>query len=67
MASSREQELAKDIVVAWLHYAASANITASNLNDAPVAAETIASMYKVIVQAIEETNPPVPDEPPHSI
>jgi hypothetical protein len=58
MASSREQELAKDIVVAWLNYMASVKVSSSPLNDATSAATTVASMYQVIAKAIEGTSPP---------
>jgi hypothetical protein len=58
MASSREQELAKDIVVAWLNYMASMKLSSSPLNEATSAATTLATMYQAIAKAIEETSPP---------
>jgi hypothetical protein len=64
MASSREQELAKDMVVAWLNYIAAAKISAPDLTTAPKAAETIAGMYQVMVRAVEETTTPPPNVPP---
>jgi hypothetical protein len=64
MASSREQELAKDIVVAWLNYMASIKPSSSPLNEATSAATIVASMYQVIAKAIEETSPPPPSGSP---
>jgi hypothetical protein len=64
MASSRAQELAKDILVAWLNYMASTQVTPQELAAAPRAAETLASMYQVIVKAIDETSPPMSSTPP---
>jgi hypothetical protein len=64
MATSREQELAKDIVVAWLNYLAAVKGTPTNLGDTTSAAQTITSMYQVIVKAIEDTSTPTPSGPP---
>jgi hypothetical protein len=64
MATSREQELAKDIVVAWLNYLAAVKGAATDLGDTTSAAPAIAAMYRVIVQAIEETSTPTPGGPP---
>ena len=64
MASSREQELAKDLVVAWLNYMASMKLNSSPLNEAASAATLVASMYQVIAKAIEETSPPPPSGSP---
>jgi hypothetical protein len=64
MATSREQELAKDIVVAWLNYLAAVKGSPTNLSETTPAAETIASMYQVIVKAIEATSTPPPSGPP---
>jgi hypothetical protein len=64
MATSREQELAKDMVVAWLNYLAAVKGAPTDLGDTTPAAQAIASMYRVLVQAIEETSTPAPGGPP---
>jgi hypothetical protein len=54
MATSQEQQLAKDIVVAWLNVCATA--PASHLLDSDKAGDLIANVYKIIVKAINETS-----------
>jgi hypothetical protein len=54
MATMQEQQLAKDIVVAWLNACASAS--QSYLRDPSQAGDLIANVYKIIVKAINETS-----------
>jgi hypothetical protein len=54
MATAQEQQLAKDIVVAWLHTCTPASI--SHLQDPDTAGNLIAQVYKTIVKAINETS-----------
>ena len=59
MATAHEQEVAKDIVVAWLNICApstSAPTTSDLLRDPARAGSLIANVYKTIVQAISETS-----------
>jgi hypothetical protein len=54
MATAQEQQLAKDIVVAWLHTCTNASV--SHLQDPDKAGNLIANVYKTIVKAINETS-----------
>ena len=57
MATAHEQEMAKDIVVAWLNISASStSVIADTLRNPTAAGELIANVYKTIVQAISETS-----------
>ena len=58
MATSHEQEIAKDIVVAWLSIAAGGNALIPGLQDPERAADILATMYKTIVKAVSETSSP---------
>ena len=64
MATSQEQEWANDSVVAWLNYLAAVKGSPTDLGDTTPAAEAVATMDRVIVQAIEETSTPTPGGPP---
>ena len=64
MATSQEQEWANDSVVAWLNYLAAVKGAPTDLGDTTPAAEAVATMDRVIVQAIEETSTPTPGGPP---
>jgi hypothetical protein len=54
MATAQEQQLAKDIVVAWLHTCT--HVSISHLQDPDTAGNLIANVYKTIVKAINETS-----------
>jgi hypothetical protein len=54
MATAQEQQLAKDIVVAWLHTCTHASL--SHLQDPDTAGNLIANVYKTLVKAINETS-----------
>jgi len=57
MATLQEQQLAKDIVVAWLSISASStSVIADTIRNPTTAGDLIANMYKTIVQAISETS-----------
>ena len=57
MATLQEQQLAKDIVVAWLSISASStSVIADTIRNPTAAGELIANVYKTIVQAIHETS-----------
>jgi hypothetical protein len=57
MATLQEQQLAKDIVVAWLSISASStSVIADTIRNPTSAGELIANVYKTIVQAISETS-----------
>jgi hypothetical protein len=57
MATLQEQQLAKDIVVAWLSISASStSVIADTIRNPTTAGELIANVYKTIVQAISETS-----------
>ena len=56
MATLQEQQLAKDIVVAWLNiFSPSTSVISDTLRN-PAAGDLIANVYKTIVQAIHETS-----------
>jgi len=56
MATTQEQQLAKDIVVAWLTSPATGIAPVADLWDPAKAGELIAGVYKTIVNAINETS-----------
>jgi hypothetical protein len=57
MATLQEQQLAKDIVVAWLSISASStSVIADTIRNPTTAGDLIANVYKTIVQAISETS-----------
>jgi hypothetical protein len=57
MATLQEQQLAKDIVVAWLNiFSPSTSMISDTLRNPTTAGELIANVYKIIVQAIHETS-----------
>jgi hypothetical protein len=57
MATLQEQQLAKDMVVAWLSISASSNsVISDTLRNPTTAGELIANVYKTIVQAISDTS-----------
>jgi hypothetical protein len=57
MATLQEQQLAKDIVVAWLSISASStSVISETIRNPAAAGELIANVYKTIVQAISETS-----------
>jgi hypothetical protein len=57
MATLQEQQLAKDIVVAWLSISASStSVMADTLRNPTTAGDLIANIYKTIVQAMSETS-----------
>jgi hypothetical protein len=57
MATLQEQQLAKDIVVAWLNiFQPSTSVISDTLRNPTAAGELIANVYKTIVQAIHETS-----------
>jgi hypothetical protein len=57
MATLQEQQLAKDIVVAWLNiFSPSTSVISDTLRNPAAAGELIANVYKTIVQAIHETS-----------
>ena len=57
MATLQEQQLAKDIVVAWLNiFSPSTSVVSDVLRNPTTAGELIANVYKTIVQAIHETS-----------
>jgi hypothetical protein len=57
MATLQEQQLAKDIVVAWLNiFSPSTSVISDTLRNPTTAGELIANVYKIIVQAIHETS-----------
>jgi hypothetical protein len=59
MATLQEQQLAKDIVVAWLNISASSNsVISDTIRNPTTAGNLIAEVYKTIVQAISETSTP---------
>jgi hypothetical protein len=57
MASLQEQQLAKDLVVAWLSISASStSVIADTIRNPTTAGELIANVYKTVVQAISDTS-----------
>jgi hypothetical protein len=57
MATLQEQQLAKDIVVAWLSISASSNsVISDTIRNPTTAGDLIANVYKTIVQAISDTS-----------
>jgi hypothetical protein len=57
MATLQEQQLAKDIVVAWLSISASStSVISDTIRNPTTAGEFIANVYKTIVQAIHDTS-----------
>jgi hypothetical protein len=57
MATLQEQQLAKDIVVAWLNiFQPSTSVISDTLRNPAAAGDLIANVYKTIVQAIHETS-----------
>lgn len=57
MATQQEQQLAKDIVVAWLNiFSPSTSVISDTLRNPATAGELIANVYKTIVQAIHDTS-----------
>jgi len=57
MATLQEQQLAKDIVVAWLNiFSPSTSVISDTLRNPTTAGDLIANVYKTIVQAIHETS-----------
>jgi hypothetical protein len=57
MATLQEQQLAKDIVVAWLSISASSNsVISDTIRNPTTAGDLIAEVYKTIVRAISETS-----------
>jgi hypothetical protein len=57
MATPQEQQLAKDIVVAWLSISASSSsVISDTVRNPTTAGAFIANIYKTIVQAINETS-----------
>jgi hypothetical protein len=53
----QEQQLAKDIVVAWLSLSASSNsVISDTIRNPTTAGNRIADVFKTIVQAIHETS-----------
>jgi hypothetical protein len=57
MATLQEQQLAKDIVVAWLNiFSPSTSVISDTLRNPSTAGELIANVYKIIVQAIHDTS-----------
>jgi hypothetical protein len=57
MATLQEQQLAKDIVVAWLNiFSPSTSVISDTLRNPTTAGELIANVYKTIVQAVHETS-----------
>ena len=53
MATLQEQQLAKDIVVAWLNiFSPSTSVISDTLRNPAAAGDLIANVYKTIVQAI---------------
>jgi hypothetical protein len=57
MATAHEQQLAKDIVVAWLtSRPATGPVPLQDLQDPVKAGKMIADLYKTIVKAISETS-----------
>jgi hypothetical protein len=57
MAILQEQQLAKDIVVAWLNiFSPSTSVISDTLRNPTTAGELIANVYKTIVQAIHDTS-----------
>ena len=56
-ATLQEQQLAKDIVVAWLSISASStSVIADTIRNPTTAGELIANVYKTVVQAISGTS-----------
>jgi hypothetical protein len=57
MATLQEQQLAKDIVVAWLNiFSPSTSVISDTLRNPATAGDLIANVYKTIVQSIHETS-----------
>jgi hypothetical protein len=62
MATAHEQQLAKDILVAWLSSSSTSSVSMEDLRDPAKAGNILADLYKTIVQAISETSAPVVGE-----
>jgi hypothetical protein len=61
MATLQEQQLAKDIVAAWLSISASSNsVISDTIRNPTTAGDLIANVCKTIVQAISETSTAAP-------
>jgi hypothetical protein len=58
MATVHEQQIAKDIVVAWLSLAAGGQASIPGLQDPDGAADILATMYKTLVKAVSDTSSP---------
>jgi hypothetical protein len=58
MATAYEQQLAKDLVVAWLNSPGTRSVPIQDLQDPEKAGNIIANIYKMIVNAISETSTP---------
>jgi hypothetical protein len=57
MATLQEQQLARDIVVAWLGISASSSsVISDTIRNPSTAGDLLANIYKTIVQAIHETS-----------
>jgi hypothetical protein len=56
MATAHEQQLAKDIVVAWLNSPAIGAVPIPGLEDPAKAGDILADLYKTIVNAISDTS-----------
>jgi hypothetical protein len=57
MATLQEQQLAKDIVVAWLNiFSPSTSVISDTLRNPATAGDLIANVYTTIVQAIHDTS-----------
>ena len=59
MATAHEQQLAKDILVAWLSSPVISTASKEGLQDPAKAGNILADLYKTIVTAISETSTPV--------
>ena len=58
MATSHEQEIAKDIVVAWLSIPAGGHAPIPGLQDPERAGAILATLYQTMVKAVSDTSSP---------
>jgi hypothetical protein len=58
MATALEQQLARDLVVAWLNSPGTGSVPIRDLQDPEKAGNILANTYKTIVNAISETSTP---------
>ena len=58
MATVHEQEVAKDLVVAWLNSLGTGSVPIRDLQDPEKAGSIIANIYKTLVKAVNETSTP---------